>query len=165
MNFILKLVILYLVFVTIAYSQPVLTATNTQGELAKFYVITIDGTEMEPVLLELYYNYAIFEDLFDLGLTDGTHEILLRVGNDLDESDDLKFFINITRFENSDLAIYEIQPDPDNNDPNYLLKFGENLIAEVDEITGEVFIPEDTNDYTDGGGGGGGGCFIEVISR
>jgi hypothetical protein len=55
---------------------------------------------------------------------------------------------------------YEIQPDPTNKDPLYILKFGDNLVAEVSEE--ETVVPPDTNPDS-GGGGGGGGCFINTL--
>ena len=161
MNYLLSLLLILVIFIPTAIAEPILTAVSNQSGLVKFFIITVDGVELEQIELEELYLWTIFEDLADLNLLDGVHEVTLRFGNDLEESDEIKFFIEVTIFKDS--VTYEIQPDPTRlDDPEYLLKFGDNLVAQIQD--GEVYIPPDTNDYNDGGGGGG-GCFINAISR
>jgi hypothetical protein len=146
-----------LIFVTIAFSQPILKS-EPQGNKADFVIMTVEGTELPPIELVEKYNWTFFKDLQELNLPDGLYEVMLRVGNENEESDDIFFYILI---ETTPTHVkYEIQPDPTNKDPLYILKFGDNLVAEVSEE--ETVVPPDTNPDS-GGGGGGGGCFINTL--
>ena len=146
-----------LISATIVFSQPILKS-EPDGNKETFYIMTVDGKELQQVELLEKYDWTIFKDIAELNLSEGHHEIKLRVGNQTDESDDIMFYINVVYLLNS--IEYEIVPDPNNKDPNYLAKFTGSMKAEVyDDNVVVVVPPPDTG----GGGGGGGGCFINTL--
>ena len=147
-----------LISATIVFSQPILKS-EPAGNIETFYIMTVDDQEFPQVELKEEYNWMIFKDIAELNLPDGQHKIELRVGNETDESENVMFYILIETWPS--LIKYEILPDPENKDPNYLVKFDGSLKAEVYNDGDVVVTPPEDN----GGGGGGGGCFIEVISR
>jgi hypothetical protein len=141
---------------TLVFSQPILKS-EPAGNVETFYIMTINGQEFAQVELKEKYNWLIFKDIADLNLPDGQHEIKLRVGNDQIESEDVMFYIRVEHYPSS--IKYEIIPDPENLDPNYLAKFTGSMTAEVYNDDVVVVDPPEDN----GGGGGGGGCFINTL--
>lgn len=146
-----------LVSATIVFSQPILKS-EPAGNKETFYIITVNDQELPPSELKEEYNWMIFKDIVELNLPDGQHKIELRVGNETDESENVMFYILIETWPS--LIKYEILPDPENKDPNYLVKFDGSLKAEVYNDNVVVVTPPEDNG---GGGGGGGGCFISII--
>jgi len=69
------------------------------------------------------------------------------------------FYINVEYWASS--IKYEIVPDPNNKDPNYLIKFTGSMKAEV--YSDNVVVVDPPPDVDSGGGGGGGGCFIDTL--
>lgn len=125
------IVLITFVLFSIVYAQPIILKSVT-SDYIEFYIITVNGDELEedvPVRGE-FGNYHLLKNLQELNLKNGTHEILLRTGNEEDESEDIMFFIKV---KNSKKHIsYTIIPDPNNDDPNYLLKFDyDNLEVRV----------------------------------
>ena len=119
-----------------ALSEPIL-ASDPSGNNTEFFIMSVDGEELQPSHALEKYNWVFFKDLAELGLFDGWHEVKLRSCNESEESEDLIFFLDVQTFEN--FRRFEIVPDPDNNDPEYLYKFDPDFaVAEIAD--GQVII-------------------------
>lgn len=149
-----RLLLLFLsifICVAISSSQPILKSEPEDNNV-DFYIITVDGKELEQIKAIEKYDWNLFKDVQELNLEDGRHKIEIRVGNENEESEEARFFILVDTFEG--YKRYEIQPDPENNDPVYLSKFNDNLIAEVSKEDTKINKQKNNS-----------GCFISTLFK
>lgn len=137
-------------------AQPLLGA-DPYGDCSEFFILTIDGQELEPIECKEKYNWMLFKDLAELQLSDGFHEIKMRSCTEVAESADIKFFIEVGTY--SGYRLFEIVPDPENEDLEYLAKFDyERMAAQVFDDGKVVVNPKPKPPGVDGDN-----CFIDSL--
>lgn len=154
------IVTLLLLFSVQGWPQPIFNAMPGKGDV-QFYILSIDGEEREPIPALQIYNFKFLHDFARLNLPDGYHEFKLRTGNDMEESEDIIFYVDILTYD--DFVRFEIMPDDSNTDAGYLERFDRDFaVAEV-YADGTIIIKPAPGD--DGNGDGTTGCFINTVKR
>jgi hypothetical protein len=139
-------------------AQPVIGA-DPCGECSEFFILTVDGEELEPIPCEAKHNWILFKDLAGLGLLDGFHEMKMRTCTEGEESAEIIFFVEIGTYEG--YRLFEIVPDPENKDLNYLGKFDyDHMVAQVFN-DGKVVV----NPKPKPPGVNGNNCFINTVRK
>ena len=148
-------VIAFLIFTTMSMSNPYLLSEPSDNE-TDWYLLKVNDEEEVTVSTDALKDWSFFFSIH--GLEQGNNIIILQACNQHGNSKEVKFLILMEIFDT--YTRYEIKPDLENQDPNYLERFEENLVVEVSD--GDV-IPPVQPPPDSGGGGGGGGCFISTI--
>lgn len=149
---ILLTVIAFLLFTSVSLSNPYLIA-EPMDNATEWYIVKINDESEITVATTSLIDWILFHSIHEL--IEGENKIVVQCADRFGESEKVEFSIIMTIM--SSFTRYEIQPDPNNQDPEYLAKFTDNLTVDVSD--GDVTEPP-PNDDGGGGGGGGGGCFI-----
>jgi hypothetical protein len=149
-------VIAILLFTTASMSNPYLISEPSDNE-TDWYTFKLNDNDQVTVSTDELKDWDFFFSID--GLEQGINTIILQACNPHGDSKEVKFFVLMEIFDT--YRRYEIKSDPENNDPEYLENFQDNLVVEITD--GDVIPPIQPPEESSGGGGGGGGCFISTI--
>jgi len=153
----LLLVLFFMIVPLGGSSQPILTADPCISGNDS-YTLVVNEVGVEEITAFERYHWVFFKDLYEMKLVDGTHKMELSSCEDGEPSAGLLFYIRVKTHEG--FKRYEILPDPDNNDLEYLAKFDPKFsVAEVYDDGRVVVKPREDDKPEDKG------CFIQTLMR